>query len=185
MPLCSSMSIKVPADVECTINKRVVTVKGKKGTLVRDFSHAPLDISHIGDTISVAVWFPRGKRNALPRTICSHIENMFKGVMHGFEYKMRLAYAHFPIAATIVDDNKAVEIRNFMHQIRTRRIDCLPGVTITMSTSVKDELILRGISIEDVSHTAARIHESLKVPHKDLRKFLDGCYVSSRGLQEQ
>ena len=33
------------------------------------------------DTIKVEKWFGKSKQIAAVRTVCSHIENMFKGVM--------------------------------------------------------------------------------------------------------
>ena len=45
---------------------------------------------------------------------------------------------------------------------------------------MKDELILEGNDIEKVSASAASIHQSCKVRNKDIRKFLDGIYVSSK-----
>jgi len=39
-----------------------------------------------------------------------HIE----GIIQGFQYKMRLVYAHFPINCIIQDSGRAVEIRNFL-----------------------------------------------------------------------
>ena len=46
------------------------------------------------------------------------LQNLFKGVTYGFAYKMRLVYAHFPINANIEDDNKKIEIRNFLGEKR-------------------------------------------------------------------
>jgi ribosomal protein L6P/L9E len=41
------------------------------------------------------------------------VANMVTGVTKGFQYKMKLVYAHFPINPVIAGDGKAVEIRNF------------------------------------------------------------------------
>lgn len=54
------------------------------------------------------------------------------------------------------------------------------GVTVTNSKAQKDELILEGNSIEDVSRSAALIQQSTTVKNKDIRKFLDGLYVSEK-----
>lgn len=55
-----------------------------------------------------------------------------------------------------------------------------PGVTVVNSPKQKDELIIEGNSIEDVSSSAALIQQSTMVKNKDIRKFLDGLYVSEK-----
>lgn len=55
--------------------------------------------------------FGKKKRLASIRTACSHVANLIKGVTKGFEYKMRLVYAHFPININIEDKGTRVEIR--------------------------------------------------------------------------
>lgn len=55
------------------------------------------------------------------------------------------------------------------------------GVTVTRSTAVKDELVLQGNDIEEVSKSAALINYQCHVRNKDIRKFLDGIYISDRG----
>ena len=54
-------------------------------------------------------------------------QNLIKGVSAGFEYKMRLVYAHFPINVNIEDGGKLVEIRNFLGEKRVRAVNMLPG----------------------------------------------------------
>ena len=71
--LCFSVSIKVKA--------RRVTVKGPRGTLIRTFRHLAVDIRKKSeDEIIVEKWFGIHKELAAVRTVCSHIENMIKGV---------------------------------------------------------------------------------------------------------
>jgi len=45
-----------------------------------------------------------------------------------------------------------------------------PGVDVEVSKAQKDELILSGNSLEDVSQSAADIQQSCKVRNKDIRK---------------
>merc|ERR1712083_659557 len=154
---------------------------GARGTLTKEFKHLAVDI-YMPDkkTIKVEKWFGKKKQIAAVRTVCSHIQNMIKGVTLGFLYKMRAVYAHFPINVNISQENQLVEIRNFLGEKYIRRVNMLPGVTCTPSGKQKDEFIVQGNSIEKVSQSAALIQQSCKVKNKDIRKFLDGIYVSEK-----
>ena len=50
---------------------------------------------------------------------------------------------------------------------------------------MKDELVLQGTSIRDVSLSASLVHGATLVKRKDIRKFLDGIYVSVKENIEQ
>ena len=49
-----------------------------------------------------------------------------------------------------------------------------------MSKDVKEEVCVEANDIEMVSLTAARIQQCCDVKKKDIRKFLDGIYVSEK-----
>eukprot|EP00444_Apocalathium_aciculiferum_P010477 CAMPEP_0183389386 /NCGR_PEP_ID=MMETSP0370-20130417/4897_1 /TAXON_ID=268820 /ORGANISM="Peridinium aciculiferum, Strain PAER-2" /LENGTH=156 /DNA_ID=CAMNT_0025568631 /DNA_START=15 /DNA_END=483 /DNA_ORIENTATION=- len=130
------------------------------------------------------MYFAKSKQLSMLRSVCSHINNLFDGVQKKFEYKMRLVYAHFPINATITNGGKTVEIRNFLGEKRVRTINMLEGVKVEKSTGTKDEIIITGTDIDCTSRSAALIRQSCLVKDKDIRKFLDGVYVSSHGTLE-
>ncbi|KAK9680935.1 60S ribosomal protein L9B [Basidiobolus ranarum] len=94
---------------------------------------------------------------------------------------MRLIVHHFPLDVVISDEGKEVEVRNFLGEKVIRRVKMLDGVTIKHSEAQKDEIILSGNSLENVSQSAASIQQSTRVKNKDIRKFLDGIYVSEKG----
>jgi len=94
---------------------------------------------------------------------------------------MRFVYAHFPINVTLTNKDTKVEIRNFLGEKVVRVVDCLPGVTVSRSKDVKDEIVLIGNDINHVSRTCALIQQICAVKRKDIRKFLDGIYVSAKG----
>ena len=62
-----------------------------------------------------------------------------------------------------------------------RVVDAQPGVTVSRSTDVKDEIVLVGNDINNVARTCALIQQICAVKRKDIRKFLDGIYVSYKG----
>ncbi|XP_049848389.1 60S ribosomal protein L9-like [Schistocerca gregaria] len=185
----SSRIVEIPDNVTATVSKRVVTIKGPRGTLTRSFRHIQVDIYEINKRrLKVEIWWGNKKHLSCIRTICTHIKNMIIGVTKGFVYKMRSVFAHFPIIVTILNENKetghgnAVEIRNFLGQREIPKVKMLPGVTVCLSKDVKNEIALHGNDIEKVSQSAANIHGAVRVKNKDIRKFLDGIYVSQRIL---
>merc|ERR1712198_230402 len=166
---------------EASVKSRVVTVKGPRGSLTKSFKHLAVDI-YMTDkkTIKVEKWFGSKKQLAAVRTVCSHIKNLFKGVTYGFMYKMRAVYAHFPINCAISEGGSLIEVRNFLGEKYIRKVRMAPGVTVENSKAQKDELIDTGNSIDAVSQSAALIQQSTTVKNKDIRKFLDGLYVSEK-----
>ena len=68
--------------VEFSVKSRNVTVKGPRGVLRRSFKHLAVDIRKISkNQVIVEKWFGAHTELAAVRTVCSHIENMFKGVI--------------------------------------------------------------------------------------------------------
>jgi len=178
----TSQIVKIPENVSVTVNRRHVTVVGPRGRLVRAFKHLQMEMTMLGKKqLRVRKFFGVRKEIAAVRTVCSHIENMIKGVTLGYRYKMRSVYAHFPINIAIQEKGTLVEIRNFLGEKMLRRVAMPSGVVAQMSTAQKDELILEGNNIELVSRAAARIQQIVTVKNKDIRKFLDGIYVSEKG----
>ncbi|KAF9906404.1 hypothetical protein BX616_000741 [Lobosporangium transversale] len=174
--------LPVPANVEVQIKSRIVTVTGPRGTITKNFRHAEMDIVKLDTArIRLVVWHGKRKHVACLRTIRSLIHNMIVGVTKGYEYKMRFVYAHFPINVIIADDQKSVEIRNFVGQKIILKVPMLDGVTIFHSKDQKDEITLQGNDVDNVSQSAANIQQATTVRNKDIRKFLDGIYVSQKG----
>lgn len=65
---------------------------------------------------------------------------------------MKAVYAHFPINITVQESGTLVEVRNFLGEKYVRRVRMRAGVTCANS-SVKDEIILEGNDIEQVSNS--------------------------------
>ena len=181
-----SGTVPIPAGVTVEIKSRIVVVTGPRGKLTKDFKHMAVDMAVAEakgkKVVKVEKHFGTSKQISSINTCCSHIKNMMVGVTKGFEYKMRLVYAHFPINVSLENKGTLVEIRNFLGEKIVRKVPMLEGVTCEKSSAVKDELVLTGNDIQNVSRSAALIRQSCLVTGRDIRKFLDGIYVSEWGI---
>ena len=177
----AAKSIEIPEGVEVQVQGRVVIVRGAKGELSRDFSHAPVSIELNGKAAIVRTDWPRKKEAAIVGTICSHIQNMITGVTKGFTYKLKVVFSHFPISVKVRE--KTVSIENFTGE-RSSRIAEIEGDTQVIAKG--EDVIVQGINIEEVGQTAANIEKATRVKQKDPRVFLDGIYVYEKheGVEE-
>lgn len=176
--------VKVPANVKLTVNARHVMVVGPLGVLKREFKHAVVEIRKFtakdGKTrVRVGCWSGSKKANAVVQSVASEIKNLIVGVVRGFRFELKFVYAHFPINCNITTDKKQIEIRNYIGSRNSFKIKMLHGCTVDRAEE-KDTIIVQGISLDNVSQSAASIQQACQVKHKDIRKFLDGVYVSKR-----
>ncbi|KAA6411175.1 MAG: 60s ribosomal l9 [Lasallia pustulata] len=182
----SQETLTIPEKVKVHIKSRLITVEGPRGKLVKDLSHLSVCFSHPSkNIINIELHHGARKNVATLRTVKTIINNLIIGVTRGFKYKMRYVYAHFPINVNIEKNPETglyeVDIRNFIGEKIVRRVTMQPGVDVEPSKNVKDEIQITGNSLENVSQSAADIQQICRVRNKDIRKFLDGLYVSERG----
>ncbi|KAI8149732.1 ribosomal protein L6, alpha-beta domain-containing protein [Fennellomyces sp. T-0311] len=177
--------LTIPEGVTVNVKSRVVNVKGPRGELTKNLRHLNIEIKFDGkNKLRFVVYHGARKHVASIRTVRSIVNNMITGVTKGFQYKLRYVYAHFPINVIINGNGDAVEIRNFLGQKVVFHVKMREGVSCEASKAQKDELIITGNDLEAVSQSAADIQQMCRVKNKDIRKFLDGIYVSERNVLE-
>ena len=74
--------------VTCTVKARKVSIKGARGTVVKDFSHVACELKKMQQTgkkrsgtyIRIRIWFGGTKQSCAVNTLKSHIGNMIIGV---------------------------------------------------------------------------------------------------------
>jgi large subunit ribosomal protein L9e len=166
--------------VTVAIKAGVVIIEGPLGSLKRDLSHLHIEFEWDSEKrqVNARSWFGNRKQVARIGTLFGHIKNMVVGVTKGYRYKMRFVTAHFPIKHLINDAKDEFAFSHFMGERERRTIKAPAGVVI--KDGQKEEIILEGSNLLDVTQTAAKIHQSCHVRDKDLRKFLDGIYISEK-----
>jgi large subunit ribosomal protein L6 len=71
-----------------------------------------------------------------------------------------------------------VLVENFTGERSPRKSKIIGDVKVKIQG---EDIIVQGISLEDVSQTAANVEQATKVKRKDPRIFLDGLYVFEQG----
>lgn len=173
--------VEAPASVKIVKEGNTLSVKGKLGTVKKDFTKLPATVTVDGNKITIKPYGKRKQDLAVTHTARSIIESMIKGVEKGYTYKLKIIFAHFPISVKI--KGKDINVENFFGE-RASRVSRIVG-DATKVNVVGEDVVVQGPSLEDVSQTAANIELSTKIKNKDQRVFLDGLYVYSReeGIQ--
>lgn len=165
-------AVQVPAGVKATLEGRSLVVKGKLGENRKDFEKININLSMRGDEIMLTPFSKKKKDNVVVNTVLSIIGNMVTGVTRGFTYKVKVVYAHFPISVKTKGDEILVE--NFMGE-RSPRVAKIVG---SCKVAIEgDDVVVKGVSVEDVGQTAANLELATKIKRKDQRVFLDGLYI--------
>lgn len=169
-------TLEIPDGISVSLEERVISVKGKLGTIKKDFTKLPAFLTIENNIVKIEPYGTRRKDFAISKTAQSIINNMIKGVQNGYKYRMKIVFAHFPITVKIKDGK--VHVENFFGE-RKARISNIVGDSTKVAIE-GDDLVITGPHLEHVSQTAANIELSTRVKNKDQRVFLDGVYVYSR-----
>lgn len=172
--------IKIPEGVEVLLEGKSLRIRGPRGEVFRDFSHARrVQILVDGGEIVVRSFMGRSRDRALVETVASHIKNMITGVLKGYRYYLRIVFTHFSPSVSIEGDH--VVLTRFLGGQDVRRARILEGVKVT--TRDRD-IIVEGPDLEAVAQTAANIEKAFRVKDKDRRVFMDGIYIYKREVIE-
>ncbi len=168
-------AVSMPEGVTVSLAGRTLSVKGKLGEAKKSFDKINVNIGVEGSKVVISPFSAKKKDNVIINTITSIINNMVTGVTKGYTYKVKVVYAHFPI--TVKTKGNQVLVENFVGE-RSPRVAEIVGST---KVSVEgDDVIVKGVSLEDVGQTAANIELATKIRRKDQRIFLDGLYIYHR-----
>jgi large subunit ribosomal protein L6 len=170
-----SDKIDVPEKVTVTIQDGVVKVKGPNGEVSKRLHDPRITIEKHGDHVMVSSKTDRAKEKALLGTYAAHLRNMMNGVTKGFEYKMKIVYAHFPIKSAVKGDVFLIE--NFLGEKCPRKTKILGATKVVIKG---DQVVLTGADVEQVGQTAANIERATKIKGFDPRIFQDGIYITEK-----
>jgi large subunit ribosomal protein L6 len=165
-------AIEMPEGVKAALDGRTLSVRGKLGEAKKHFDKINVNIAVEGNRVVISPFSAKKKDNVIINTVTSLVNNMVTGVTKGYTYKLKVVYAHFPI--TVKTKGNQVLVENFVGE-RSPRVSQIVGDSKV--TVEGDDIMVKGVSLEDVGQTAANIELATKIKRKDQRIFLDGVYI--------
>ncbi len=163
--LKTTVELEIPESVTVSLDENMLHVSGPNGKVERYLP--PVDVTIKGNKIVLS-----SKNRMYKNTAMALIKSAIKGVIEGFEKKLKILYSHFPM--TIDIKGKEIFVKNFIGE-KNPRIAKIVGDT---KVDVKKDVIeLSGPDNYSVGQTAANLIQITKILRKDPRRFQDGIYL--------
>ena len=169
-------TVEIPQGTQVEYNFPNVTVKADKGEITRKLRYPNVEIVVEGNEVKIMTSRFTQKLKKIMSTYRAHINNMIKGVNEGFEYKLKVVYAKFPMTVELKDSTLVV--KNFLGEKVPRVVKFSQDL---VKVEVKGEdITVTGIDKEECGKVAALIEQSTRITHLDRRVIQDGIYITNK-----
>ncbi|HYK93831.1 MAG TPA: 50S ribosomal protein L6 [Thermoplasmata archaeon] len=170
-------TVPIPAGVAISQSGGTLRVKGPLGEVRRGFPNDALKLEVSGGEarLTLAIDWNRRRAQALLHSWEAHLRNMAGGVTTGFEAKLKIVAAHFPMKVSVKEHTLLIE--NFLGEKYPRSAPLVAGVEATVDG---DFVLLSGYDVEHVGQSSANIERATRIRDYDPRVFQDGIYIVER-----
>ena len=148
MSRIGKMPVAVPAGVDVKIDGSVVTVKGPKGTLTREFNHL-MKISQEGTNLVVTRPDDENLSKSLHGLTRTLLHNMVVGVTEGFKKELEINGVGFRCEK---QGKKVIMNLGFSHKVEVEDTD-----DIKLEVPAPNKIIVTGIDKQKVGQIASEI----------------------------
>ena len=142
--------INIPAGVEVKVDNGVITVKGPKGTLTKNY-HKNMTVQVEGTEIHVTRPDDDKFNRSLHGLTRSNIQNMVNGVTNGFSKELDVNGVGYRVQKKGKD---LVMNLGYSHQVIVSDTD-----DITIEAPTPNKIIIKGIDTQKVGQFAAEVRE--------------------------
>lgn len=143
--------VHIPSGVEVSVEKNIISIKGKKGNLVYSFDPR-ITVSVEGSEVVVARPDDEKESKSLHGTTRSLIANMIQGVSEGFQKRLEINGVGYRAAAT---GKKITMNLGFSHPVE---MDAPEGLSVEWDQETKN-IVITGADKQKVGQFAAEVRE--------------------------
>ena len=163
--------MEIPEGIEVTLDRTILTVKGKEGENQRNFANPILNIEKKDNGILLRTKNITKKEKRILNTHKSHFKNMIQGVQEKYSYQLKICSGHFPMTVTL--ENKVLVIKNFLGEKIPRKTKLPEDIEVKIEGDI---INVSGTDKEKTSQTAAKIEQTTRITNRDPRIFQDGIW---------
>jgi len=167
--------IEIPNEIEVSLKNSLLTIKGKKGEIIRSFVNPNIKISLENKKIKFSATNATKREKKLMNCFISHVRNMIRGVSEGHIYKLKICSGHFPMNANV--QGKEFIVKNFLGEKYPRKLLLKENVNVKIDGEI---ITVESCYKELAGQTAADIEQLTKIKGRDLRIFQDGIWIINK-----
>ncbi|MBT4539664.1 50S ribosomal protein L6 [Candidatus Woesearchaeota archaeon] len=161
--------------VTASLNDSVLTVKGPKGEVSRNFLHPKVAVNVSEGKILLLALKATRREKTVTGSFVAHIKNMIKGVQEHHLYKLKICSGHFPMNVAV--KGQELVVKNFLGESVPRRCELNPAVQVKINGT---EIVVTSPDKELAGLVAARIELLCRITNRDRRIFQDGIYLTEK-----
>lgn len=173
----STLSLEVPIveGVTCTFENSTLTAKGPKGEISKVMKYPNVSVSVEGSNVVISTVRLSQREKKIMFTYKAHAINLIKGVTEGFEYKLAIVFAKFPM--TVKLSGQTFTVKNLLGEKVPRVVTVPTDVKVVVQGS---EITVTGIDKEKTGQVAASIEQICRITHLDRRVIQDGIFITRK-----
>jgi len=176
-----SIEIKLGGKANAQLDGSVLTLKGPKGEVKKNFSDKNIKIEHKDkeDTIILKASKFNKVNKKIMKSYAAHIKNMIKGISKGHRYTLKICSGHFPMNASV--NNNELIVKNFLGEKVPRVLRLKPGATVKVEG---DLIVVESPGKEIAGQVSADIEQLTRRTGYDARIFQDGIWLVTKDDKE-
>src|SRR5579875_3826173 len=102
--------VTLPQGVSAEFKDGIMTITGPLGKVSEDFSKIPVELKVEAGKVQISTVGARRKNQSVIKTAGSIIKNAIHGVTKGYEYRLKVIFAHFPMAVKVQVQGEDIKV---------------------------------------------------------------------------